>query len=53
MVLEGNGAKKGRRLSANEEDFPSQGSQAVLGRRDRESSFQVRMAVMSFRNTAD
>lgn len=53
MVLEGSGANQGWRLSENEDDFPGQGSQAVLGTRDRELAFQVRMAVMSVRNTAD
>lgn len=53
MVLKGSRAEQGWRLSENEEDFPGQGNQAVLGPRDRKSSFQVRMAVMSDRNTAD
>lgn len=53
MVLEGSGAEQGWRLSEIEEHFPGQGSQAVLGTRDQESSLQVRMAATSVINTAD
>lgn len=35
MVLQGSGAEQGWRLCENEEDFPGQGSRAVLETRDR------------------
>lgn len=47
MLLEGSGAEQEWRLSENEEDFPGQGSQAVL------AGLGSVMSVISVRNTAD